>query len=425
MKTFITFIVQISFCSVLLSQITELNIDPKNGCNYAGDATQTGLVYGFASSQEARSEVNRIIAQLGLPQNFQVKRANIPNAQAQVIDGTRYILYSQQFMETLRSRSGSEEYWIKVAILAHEIGHHLSGHIWKGTGSRPMLELEADQFSGFVLYKLGATLQEAQAAVRSLANNFDTPSHPAKSARLEAVAVGYSNAREVSGGRQPNRDVSNAPPRNIVQEDERNSTLTKRSGTVRDTDGNTYTFATMKDGRRWMTENLNVNVSGSYCYYDKSSNCTKYGRLYTWEAAKVACTKLGKGWRLPTDTEWREMAKQYGGADDDASDGGKAAYQSLIKGGASDFAALLGGLRYSNGSYSHEGVYGNYWSSTENDASSAWYYDFDSSSGKLYRYYYNKTIARSCVVSRISERFRRTRCDSALSGGTAKAGGEA
>ena len=33
-----------------------------------------------------------------------------------------------------------------------------------------------------------------------------------------------------------------------------------------------------------------------------------------WEAAKEGCKMLGAGWRLPTDAEWRAMAKEYGGA---------------------------------------------------------------------------------------------------------------
>ena len=43
------------------------------------------------------------------------------------------------------------------------------------------------------------------------------------------------------------------------------------------------------------------------------SNCEEYGRLYTWEAAKRACESLGKGWRLPTDEEWKVLANSVGG----------------------------------------------------------------------------------------------------------------
>ena len=126
-------------------------------------------------------------------------------------------------------------------------------------------------------------------------------------------------------------------------------------------------------GRKWLAQNLNKAVEGSYCYEEKAENCTQYGRLYTWEAAKKACSQLGAGWRLPTDGEWTALADLYGGVYDGSSDG-KEAYRALMKGGESGFAALLGGKRHSGGSYHHEGTYGYYWSSTAQDDDHAWVY---------------------------------------------------
>ena len=99
----------------------------------------------------------------------------------------------------------------------------------------------------------------------------------------------------------------------------------------------------MADGKQWMTENLNLKTVSSYCYEDAEANCRRYGRLYTWESARHVCQSLGDGWRLPTDDEWRQMAKHYGGVREDSDDGGKAAYQALLIGGNSGFNAVLGG----------------------------------------------------------------------------------
>ena len=160
-----------------------------------------------------------------------------------------------------------------------------------------------------------------------------------------------------------------------------------------DRDGNTYAFKTMKDGKRWMTQNLNVEIQDSYCYDNKEGNCQKYGRLYTYEAAKEGCRLLGDGWRLPTENEWREMAKKYGGADDDFANGSKAAYNALFQNGSSGFAALLGGIRHAGSSYYALGKYGSYWASTEINSNEAWNYFF--LNGKFRNDFGYQTASRS------------------------------
>ena len=101
----------------------------------------------------------------------------------------------------------------------------------------------------------------------------------------------------------------------------------------------------MADGKEWTTANLNVNADPSFCYDDAELNCHRYGRLYTWASAQRVCRSLGIDWRLPTDDEWRQMAKRYGGVSMDSADDGKAAFTALLSGGGSGFNALLGGNR--------------------------------------------------------------------------------
>ena len=132
----------------------------------------------------------------------------------------------------------------------------------------------------------------------------------------------------------------------------------------------------MADGKEWTTRNLNVNAAPTYCYEDAESNCDRYGRLYTWESAGRACQSLGDGWRLPTDGEWRQMAKEYGGVSEDSEDKGKAAYAALLDGGGSGFNALLGGGRSDGGQYARSEAHGFYWSASESDPGSAVFYNF-------------------------------------------------
>ncbi|MCB0582477.1 MAG: translation initiation factor IF-2 N-terminal domain-containing protein [Phaeodactylibacter sp.] len=44
------------------------------------------------------------------------------------------------------------------------------------------------------------------------------------------------------------------------------------------------------NGQRWLAQNLNFDVGEGCCFYENDpKNGEKYGRLYTWEAAKKAC----------------------------------------------------------------------------------------------------------------------------------------
>lgn len=106
------------------------------------------------------------------------------------------------------------------------------------------------------------------------------------------------------------------------------ASLKRLSAQDRKASGTMYPSKRMSDGKQWMTRNLDVKTMPSYCYEGAAQNCRRYGRLYTWESAPRACLSLGDGWRLPTDNEWRQMAKAYGGVSEDSEDKGKAAYKA-------------------------------------------------------------------------------------------------
>ena len=58
----------------------------------------------------------------------------------------------------------------------------------------------------------------------------------------------------------------------------------------------------------WMQENLRYvpSTGNTMCYDSEESNCDKYGLLYDYEAASVACPT---GWRLPTSAEYEALAE--------------------------------------------------------------------------------------------------------------------
>ncbi|PIQ48235.1 MAG: hypothetical protein COW03_11315 [Cytophagales bacterium CG12_big_fil_rev_8_21_14_0_65_40_12] len=168
-------------------------------CGYVGEIEESEL-YGFNSDSEAQGALKRIMRYTGLPANFQIMAANVPNAAAVIKGDTRYILYNQYFMEQIKDLTKTN--WSSISILAHEIGHHLSGHTLDNIGSRPDKELESDGFSGFILYKMGATLDEARAVMNTI-GGAGTSTHPPKSARLSAITNGWISARDLDEGIDP------------------------------------------------------------------------------------------------------------------------------------------------------------------------------------------------------------------------------
>lgn len=138
--------------------------------------------------------IDLILETVGVKANFELRRASVPNAAAVVYEGKKYILYNPGFIVAMDKAAGT--HWASITVLAHEIGHHLNGHTLDGKGSAPLIELEADEFSGYVLRKLGATLQEAQIAMKMIATTKATRTHPSKKDRLTAIADGWRAADE-------------------------------------------------------------------------------------------------------------------------------------------------------------------------------------------------------------------------------------
>jgi hypothetical protein len=113
-------------------------------------------------------------------------------------DNLRYIVYDKDFMDGIARSVGTN--WTHTMILAHEIGHHLNGHTLRQVNKEEQRaeELEADEFAGFILGKLGATLDEAVAAMDGL--NHPTcedeylSDHPCKEKRVAAIKTGWAKA---------------------------------------------------------------------------------------------------------------------------------------------------------------------------------------------------------------------------------------
>ncbi|GAA4049212.1 hypothetical protein GCM10022409_39690 [Hymenobacter glaciei] len=149
-----------------------------------------------AQNAPAPTDVIREITDaVGLKARFELRATTeVDNAAAVVYNGKRYLLYNPAFLNSVNKAGHTD--WAGISILAHEMGHHLNGHTLRSGGSQPADELEADEFSGFVLRKLGASLAQAQAAMATVPDADDSPTHPGRTPRLAAIGQGWQRATE-------------------------------------------------------------------------------------------------------------------------------------------------------------------------------------------------------------------------------------
>lgn len=187
------------------------------------------------------------------------------------------------------------------------------------------------------------------------------------------------------------------------------------------TDGDANNYPVVKIGTQtWMAENLKYLPAvvgpgtGSsktpyyYVYgYDgtvvatakATANYTTYGVLYNWPAAMAGSASstanpsgvkgvCPTGWHLPSNAEWTELVDYLGGA---SVAGGKLKeigtthWVIPIVGATNEtgFTALPGGVRLVNGNFLNIGNSTGWWSTTESDATYAWYHGILTNSSAL------------------------------------------
>lgn len=142
---------------------------------------------------DAHEMLLEIMNVTGLQPNFELKEADVNNIQASISHRKRYILYNPDYIAWINKITRNK--WAAMTLLAHEVGHHLNGHTIRKGGSNVPVELEADEFAGFILYKLGATLEQAQEVMKYIAGKKDSQTHPARASRMEAIEKGWDKAQ--------------------------------------------------------------------------------------------------------------------------------------------------------------------------------------------------------------------------------------
>lgn len=155
-------------------------------------------------------------------------------------------------------------------------------------------------------------------------------------------------------------------------------------------DGQAYKY--VKIGKQtWMAQNLNyAGSSGSVgvCYNGVPSNCTTYGRLYTWSevmAGSSSSTSIPSGvqgicpsgWHVPSDAEWSALVQYVDSATSGTKLKSTSGWSNSGNGtNAYGFNVLPAGYRQNVGPFNALGDIAYFCSSSEDAASNAWYWNF-------------------------------------------------
>jgi len=174
---------------IILSVIlVSFGVRSQDYCSYSGGSCSNGLSNPTAY---AGSVVNNICNILNV-KYIDTFSGNVGNACASKYNGQPIITYNSEFLNFLASRNQ----WAPISVLAHEVGHHLNNDIsWYGSFKHSWTkELQADYLSGYVLYKMGASYENAISALSLTFTWMGTESHPDTPRRIDALAQGYIRA---------------------------------------------------------------------------------------------------------------------------------------------------------------------------------------------------------------------------------------
>ena len=251
----------------------------------------------FSTEDDANKALDDIISVIGVSRNFILKPCeNISNAMAISLKGIRYVFYNKEFMREINT---NVKYWGNMSILAHEIGHHINGHTIdvilyasesveeESLATSRMMELQADEFSGFVLAKLGATLSQASEAIsKFIPDEDDTYStHPTKSKRLKAIKRGYDKAKfqdeELIHSSSKNQPMKTETITKIIEKTVHDTILVY----------DTVKINTLQDDTKGRVDNANVEresiATVKDIYKEKASTDKELSEKYFVEALQI------------------------------------------------------------------------------------------------------------------------------------------
>ena len=173
--------------------------------------------YGSYMTGDRRAALNALIEDAGVRKDRIVatEMPGFENAAAVLCEDRQgrvkqLVIWDPEFLGRLDRNAGTK--WASVAVLAHEMGHHLNNDTGQNPGvipphERKEQELFADRYAGQKLRQFGASREEAVAVFHHMGEGGDT--HPPSSRRVAAASEGWDRGREET---EPDPGAVDNPP---------------------------------------------------------------------------------------------------------------------------------------------------------------------------------------------------------------------
>ncbi|MFM7022640.1 MAG: hypothetical protein ACKOXB_06640 [Flavobacteriales bacterium] len=163
----------------------------------------------------AYKTVLNVVRESELMPDFTFVPGDVEKAKAYIADNERLLAYNPDFLQKLQEQSLNDTNWTGISILAREISHHLSRHKLEGGVPSADENLEADKNAGFVLYKMGATLEEAIKALEESSNEQSPAQAIIFNARKKALTEGWEEAKTLNS---PQKKIEELASKELKQQ---------------------------------------------------------------------------------------------------------------------------------------------------------------------------------------------------------------
>lgn len=186
------------FSSILVGQNFQDVVKEADEITDLDEVCQSAL--GFMSTpEEVEDIVNEIVKTAGMQNaeraGFKLKACDqINNALAKILKekgrDVRYVIYDPNWLIKYSNKTNND--WSATFILAHEIGHHVSGHSLNKGSSEYEYELAADYFAGKALSQMGASTEAIEKALEGVSLS-GSATHPGRAERISSALQGWNS----------------------------------------------------------------------------------------------------------------------------------------------------------------------------------------------------------------------------------------